>query len=78
MPIFSYSCAKCGKKFEELVFSASDEAGVRCPGCGDREIRKELSTFSVGAARRPSGPCGSESPSPGCASRCPSGGCGLG
>lgn len=34
MPIYEYACKKCGKLFEELVFSAADEAGVVCPACG--------------------------------------------
>ena len=39
MPIYEYACGKCGKLFEELVFSAADEAGVACPACGSVEVR---------------------------------------
>lgn len=34
MPIYEYACGKCGKLFEELVFSSADEAGIVCPACG--------------------------------------------
>ena len=41
MPIYEYSCEKCGKEFEELVFSA--EECPKCPGCGAPETHKLMS-----------------------------------
>ncbi|MBU1042064.1 MAG: zinc ribbon domain-containing protein [Proteobacteria bacterium] len=43
MPIYEYACGKCGKLFEELVFSAADETGVACPACGALEVKRCLS-----------------------------------
>lgn len=40
MPIYEYSCDKCGHEFEELVF---DDAAPVCPHCGSHETRKLMS-----------------------------------
>ena len=40
MPIYEYSCEKCGREFEELVF---DDAAPVCPHCGSRETHKLMS-----------------------------------
>ena len=40
MPIYEYSCEKCGHEFEELVF---DDAAPVCPHCGSRETHKLMS-----------------------------------
>ena len=37
MPIYEYTCTKCGKDFEELVFGDDLPA---CPHCGAAETRK--------------------------------------
>ena len=36
MPIYEYTCTKCGKDFEELVFGDDLPA---CPHCGAAETR---------------------------------------
>lgn len=40
MPIYEYSCEKCGKEFEELVFG---EETPLCPYCGASETHKMMS-----------------------------------
>ena len=40
MPIYEYTCTKCGKDFEELVFG---DALPACPHCGAAETRKLMS-----------------------------------
>lgn len=40
MPIYEYTCTKCGKDFEELVFGDDLPA---CPHCGAAETRKLMS-----------------------------------
>lgn len=40
MPIYEYSCDKCGCEFEEIVF---DDASPICPKCGSNETRKLMS-----------------------------------
>ncbi len=67
MPIYEYACGKCGTVFEELVFSAADEAGVACPACGagDPERRLSACVAVVAGAALPasaaSGGCGAVS-----------------
>ena len=40
MPIYEYSCQKCGRDFEELVF---DETPPTCPYCGSNDTQKLMS-----------------------------------
>ena len=44
MPIYEYRCDKCGRRFEELVLTASDE--VECPHCGCGKVERLISPFS--------------------------------
>jgi len=55
MPIYEYACGKCGNVFEELVFSASDEAGVVCPACGADKPKRCLSACAAVIAGTGSG-----------------------
>ena len=43
MPIYEYACVPCGKSFEELVLRKSDEAEIRCPGCGSADVARQMS-----------------------------------
>jgi putative FmdB family regulatory protein len=64
MPIYEYACTPCGKTFEELVLRKSDEAEVRCPGCGSADVGRKMSRP---AASRSSGAGGGGfSPPAGC------------
>ncbi len=40
MPLFEYTCPKCGKIFEELVFGNED---VSCPACHAAKAEKLIS-----------------------------------
>jgi putative FmdB family regulatory protein len=44
MPIFEYTCKKCGTEFEELVRSGEEK--VECPVCQSSKIEKRLSSFA--------------------------------
>lgn len=62
MPIYEYACA-CGKEFEELVLRRQDEAEVRCPACGSREVGRRMSRPAAsraagGGAASDAGRCG--------------------
>ena len=48
MPLYEFSCAKCGTEFEELVRSSKPEAiaEVACPTCGSHKVKKKVSTFA--------------------------------
>ena len=52
MPLYEFSCAKCGEQFEELVMSSKPEAiaEVACPECGSRKVTKKVSTFASNTA----------------------------
>lgn len=57
MPIYEFTCRKCGGDFEELTTHAEAEAGeVACPDCGAKKAQKKLSTFA--AAVEKGTPCG--------------------
>jgi len=45
MPIYEYSCAKCGQKFEKPV-KIGVEVTVACPNCGSKEVNRGSSSFS--------------------------------
>jgi putative FmdB family regulatory protein len=46
MPLFEYSCAKCGERFEALLKSAADRP-AGCPACGSRRVGRQFSTFAA-------------------------------
>lgn len=43
MPIYEYTCAKCGKKVDLLQKMGADKAGESCPQCGADALKKVLS-----------------------------------
>ena len=50
MPIFEYSCADCGTRFEKLVRRTDEE--IACPSCGEKHLKQEFSTFAAHANGR--------------------------
>lgn len=46
MPIYEYTCRKCGKNFEHLQRSRTAPAPA-CPECGAPKPVKQLSVFSA-------------------------------
>ena len=44
MPIYEYSCQKCGRQFEALVRGRTKPA---CPSCKSRDLKRLLSLPSV-------------------------------
>lgn len=49
MPLFEFTCAKCGKVFEELLSHAELAVGdLKCPECGSTEVARGLSSFAFG------------------------------
>ena len=45
MPIYEYRCQRCNTTFEKLVFKG-EETRVKCPDCGNKEVKKLLSATS--------------------------------
>jgi putative FmdB family regulatory protein len=61
VPLYEYTCSKCGDKFEQLVRSmkAADDP-VECPKCGSKQTARSLSVFAVSSS------AGSSSDAPTC------------
>ena len=45
MPIFEYTCANCGHRFEKLILSAKRAKELRCPECNSAQVEKNISMF---------------------------------
>lgn len=69
MPLYEFTCEKCGHDFEELV---SGETVVECPACGSSDTRKVMSACA--RRRRGDGETGGAAASSGCGS-CMGGNC---
>ncbi|MFC1894030.1 zinc ribbon domain-containing protein [Chloroflexota bacterium] len=55
MPVYEYSCTKCGEKFElrhSIFASSKDKAG--CPKCGFADSERVYSSFCTGSSSRDS------------------------
>ncbi|MCO6454541.1 MAG: zinc ribbon domain-containing protein [Pirellulaceae bacterium] len=65
MPIYEYTCRKCGSQFELLIRGGDVPA---CPSCRSQQVAKELSVPAAHAAASQSLPV-CQTPA--------SGGCGL-
>jgi putative FmdB family regulatory protein len=46
MPIFEYTCRKCGKLFEKLILGKSSVEPV-CPECGSKRVERKFSAFAT-------------------------------
>jgi putative FmdB family regulatory protein len=73
MPIYEYSCTRCGREFEEIIFKSGE--AVACPSCDSRETRKLMSRCrSKMTGREPAGGLGMSAGGGGCSS-CGGGSC---
>ncbi len=61
MPIYEYTCKKCGHLFDYLAFKIS-EPDPPCPNCGSEEVKKLMSSGFVRADGIPSGSGGFAGP----------------
>jgi putative FmdB family regulatory protein len=75
MPIYEYTCEKCGQDFEHLAKSmAASSARVECPQCGSAKTLRRMSVCSVkGETTIAAAPARAHAPS--CACCRPGGGC---
>jgi len=76
MPIYEYTCRKCGRGFEHLARTLSEPA-PKCPACGAARPQKQFSSFSAAVAGEKATPC-SEGACPAASSQCGAGGCASG
>ena len=53
MPLYEYECQECKKIFTEVLTLKEHEGGeIACPGCGSREVRQLMSTFTAHTASK--------------------------
>ncbi len=75
MPLFEFTCSRCGEQFEELILSEKDVPV--CPSCGETSVNRELSVFATGTGAK--SPCEKGSCNfPGGPASCPGGSCPFG
>jgi putative FmdB family regulatory protein len=49
MPMYEFTCQRCGADFEELCsVTEADSGKVECPECGAKKSKKQMSTFAAG------------------------------
>ncbi|MCF7740364.1 MAG: zinc ribbon domain-containing protein [Candidatus Marinimicrobia bacterium] len=52
MPIYEFKCNDCGNEFEELVsISQLNDNNISCPECGEKNVKKQISTPSIGGSQ---------------------------
>ena len=57
MPIYEFTCRKCGHGFEELMgMGEAAKADLECPSCGSRQVQKGFSAFATGGGATASAP----------------------
>ena len=67
MPLFEFSCKKCGHVFEELLSKTElENLKLKCPACASKRVERGFSAFATGNSGTTAGGFGS------------TGGCGSG
>ena len=46
MPIYEYACNRCGNFFEKIVLNSDNDEELKCPSCGEKDIHRQVSSFS--------------------------------
>jgi putative FmdB family regulatory protein len=72
MPIYTYECKDCGRKFELLIGVGKGKEEVRCKKCNSTNVERTFSAFNIGSGSSSS----SSSICP--TGTCPTGSCDLG
>ena len=53
MPTYSFQCAKCGKRFQEILsFREYEEGKRKCPKCGSGKVVQLLEPFYAKTSRK--------------------------
>ena len=56
MPLYEYTCKKCGETFDKIVSFSDADKLPSCPGCGAKETQKLISAGSfLGSTSRSGG-----------------------
>jgi putative FmdB family regulatory protein len=56
MPIYTYECKDCGRKFEVLAGVGEGEGEVRFGKCKSTNVERTFSAFNIGSGDRSSSP----------------------
>ena len=66
MPIYEFACPKCRKIFSFLSKRMNPDRLPVCPKCGNKKLKKEMSSFALtrGLSESPAGNAGDEGPMP--------------
>lgn len=73
MPIFDFRCESCGHQFNLLISNAK-KSSVKCPACGEQNIKQLLSPFNSPGSKTTSSPGAGAVPD--CCAGCQRGGMG--
>jgi putative FmdB family regulatory protein len=60
MPVYEYTCRKCGHKFAVIQPVTAGRTGTPCPACGSADTKRAISLF--GSKSQGGGSCGSRGP----------------
>jgi len=53
MPIYEFSCNKCGNQFElTLTIKEREEKKLRCPDCKSTRLQQKFGAFSAKTSRK--------------------------
>ena len=74
MPIYEYICDDCGKRYEQIVLSQTQD--VVCPSCSSGRHTLQLSVFSAHGSSSGNGAPVKGRAAPGGSCACGTGGCG--
>ncbi|RLD97723.1 MAG: zinc ribbon domain-containing protein [Aquificota bacterium] len=55
MPLYEFQCKACGHRFVQLVLPLSQHEEVKCPKCGNKELKRLFSSFSSSGTKPPGG-----------------------
>ena len=61
MPVYDFTCAACGHRFDKLFRSMPDKPKAACPKCGSGKTERALSLVNAGKSE-PSGSAAAEMP----------------
>lgn len=56
MPLYEFSCKKCGTIFTELR-KMGDDKSAKCPECGSDDTGRLISSFASASSARAGGSC---------------------
>ncbi len=51
MPLYEFTCKKCGHNFEELMtLTEMNDGQTKCPACSSKRLERGFSAFATGGS----------------------------